>query len=64
MRKTTVITGIALASAFAFVAVAASRATASTEAAPLDEAGIVAIFDLANTADIETGTLGAERAQN
>lgn len=64
MRKTTVITGIALASAVALVAVAANRATASPEAASLDEAGIVAIFDLANTADIETGKLGAERAQN
>src|SRR5687768_7524022 len=64
MRKTTVISTLALASAFAFVTAVAGRANAKSETAPLDEAGIVAIFDLANTADIETGKLGAERAQN
>lgn len=37
---------------------------AANPPAPLDDAAIVAIFDLANTADIETGRLGAERAQN
>jgi len=31
---------------------------------PLDDATIVAIFDAANTADIETGTLAAERGQS
>ena len=30
----------------------------------LDEAAVVAIFDLANTADIETGRLAAERAES
>lgn len=66
MRKITVISSLALASAFAFVAVAAGRAAAGSEtpAPSLDDAAIVAIFDLANTADIETGKLGAERAQN
>src|SRR5688572_2480562 len=64
MRKTTIISSIALASAFAFVAVAANRAGARQETPQLDDAAIVAIFDLANTADIETGKLGAERGQN
>ena len=31
---------------------------------PLDDATIVAIFDAANTADIETGTLAVERGQS
>jgi putative membrane protein len=59
-------------SAFATVATLAAfthdPATASVREAPspvaLDEPGVIAIFDLANTADIETGTLGAEKAQN
>lgn len=54
---------IALALAAVVIAVAAARANAQP-AAPLDDPAIVAIFDLANTADIETGQLGAERAQN
>jgi putative membrane protein len=33
-------------------------------ATPLDDATIVAIFDAANTADIETGRLAAERGQS
>lgn len=37
---------------------------ATVEAPALDDAAIVAIFDLANTADIETGALGARQAQN
>jgi putative membrane protein len=45
------------------VAVLAQRANARPPAA-LDDAQIVAIFDLANTADIETGRLGAARAQS
>jgi putative membrane protein len=36
-------------------------ARADARPAPLTEAGVVAIFDLANTADIETGTLGEQR---
>src|SRR6478752_4938353 len=39
-----------------------ARYSASTPSrAALDDATIVAIFDAANTADIETGNLGAER---
>ena len=38
---------------------------AGTPAAPpLDDPTIVAIFDAANTADIETGSLAAERGQS
>ncbi|MGQ0649571.1 MAG: DUF4142 domain-containing protein [Gemmatimonadaceae bacterium] len=44
--------GVALAAAVPAVAVAQK---------PLDDATIVAIFDAANTADIETGKLAAER---
>lgn len=66
MRKTAVAAGLGLFTALAFTAAVASRASARSErpAAALDDAAIVAIFDLANTADIETATLGAERAQN
>jgi putative membrane protein len=67
MRKTAV--AVAVLAAFAITVTVAARANARTEAAAtapqaLDDAAIVAIFDLANTADIETGTLGAQRAQN
>ena len=66
MRKTAVAAGIALFTAFVFTAAVASRASARPEglAVALDDAAIIAIFDLANTADIETGKLGAERAQS
>lgn len=47
----------------AIIAVLATTATARP-VATLDDAQIVAIFDLANTADIETGRLGAERTQS
>src|SRR5687767_15981996 len=51
---------------FVAAALLASAATAesfhrTTTAAELDDPTIVAIFDAANTADIETGTLAAER---
>ena len=45
----------------AIVALVATRAEARATA-ELTEAGVVAIFDLANTADIETGALGEQRA--
>jgi putative membrane protein len=38
--------------------------TASAPSIALDDATIVAIFDAANTADIETGNLAVERAQS
>ena len=65
MRHMAVATGVAVFTAVVFTAAAASRASARPEGtAALDDAAIVAIFDLANTADIETGALGAERATN
>jgi putative membrane protein len=53
----------ALGIAFPLVTAAAVRngPPARSEAAALDDATIVAIFDAANTADIETGSLAAER---
>jgi putative membrane protein len=53
------------ASLFAASAIAVAAPRAGARPAPaLDDAQIVAIFDLANTADIETGRLGATRAQS
>jgi putative membrane protein len=45
------------------IAVLATRAEARSSS-NLTEAGVVAIFDLANTADIETGAMGEQRASN
>jgi len=42
--------------------VALAPASARAQVQPLDDATIVAIFDAANTADIETGTLAQKRA--
>jgi putative membrane protein len=51
-----------VAAALAAAAVLAMFVTrADARPASLTEAGVVAIFDLANTADIETGTLGEQR---
>ena len=61
MRRIVALT--AIASAVAIVSAFTTRAVA-TPVPQLDEAAVVAIFDLANTADIETGRLAAERAQN
>ena len=53
---------IAVAAVLAAVAVLSFLVTrADARPAALTEAGVVAIFDLANTADIETGTLGEQR---
>jgi putative membrane protein len=60
-RSATVVVALILAAAV--IAVLASRASAR-QATGLDDAAIVAIFDLANAADIETGRLGAERGQS
>ena len=59
-----VLSALALAAAAAaapFPAAAQQPAAAAPAAATLDDATIVAIFDAANTADIETGRLAAER---
>jgi len=56
----------ALLIASIIVALVATRANASPAAntPSLTDAQIVAIVDLANTADIETGLLGSQRAEN
>jgi putative membrane protein len=61
MRKTLV--AAALLAASTAVVTLATRAQARPAAA-LDDPTIVAIFDAANKFDIETGSLGAKRAQN
>jgi putative membrane protein len=61
MRKRTLITGAAVAAAA--LALTAFTSPSGPETA-LDDATIVAIFDAANTADIETGLLAAERGQS
>lgn len=62
MRKRTLITGAAVAAAA--LALTAFTYPASGPENALDDATIVAIFDAANTADIETGLLAAERGQS
>ena len=61
MRRITAVTAIVAATVAA--GALATRAFARSQP-PLDEAAVVAIFDLANTADIETGRLAVERAGN
>lgn len=71
MRKAVIPLGaLTLVATFAFAASAttwmntapvAKDSGTPPPAAPLDDATIVAIFDAANTADIETGRLGATR---
>jgi putative membrane protein len=51
---------LAILAALALLVTAELRASSRT-ASQLDDATIVAIFDAANTADIETGALAAER---
>jgi putative membrane protein len=60
MRKLT----IAAAGLIAVAATTIVTSRAQARPAGLDDATIVAIFDGANSADIETGALAAERAQN
>lgn len=55
----------AIAALVTVAAVSASAQSSSTPAAPtLDDPTIVAIFDAANTADIETGELAAKQGHN
>lgn len=58
MRRSTVIAAVLTLTA------AVSAFTLGAPSSQLDEAAVVAIFDLANTADIETGRLAAQRAEN
>jgi len=55
---------LAVATSFALAAAAQSSAPSSSSLPGLDDPTIVAIFDAANTADIETGELAAERGQS
>src|SRR5687768_1342326 len=61
MRRTAVVAALVVAATSAIVV--ANRANARP-VAELDDPTIVAIFDAANTADIETGALGAERSSS
>lgn len=58
MRKRTLAALAGISATLAVTAVASGR---SPEATALDDPTIVAIFDAANTADIETGQLAADR---
>jgi putative membrane protein len=60
MRRPVATMLLGLSSAL-FVAAAPALAQSGTAAPALDDPTIVAIFDAANTADIETGRLAAER---
>lgn len=51
---------LVIAAIIAFIATQGEARATPT----LTEAGVVAIFDLANTADIATGGLGAQKAEN
>ena len=61
MPRSPVVAVFAAAAVLAIAATAQSPSRASAATAP-DDPTIVAIFDAANTADIETGKLAAERA--
>jgi len=62
MRRVVAVSAVVMAVAASALA---TQAFAGPRAEPaLTEAGVVAIFDLANTADIETGRLAAERAES
>jgi putative membrane protein len=63
MRKPVVALAVAVVGSLA-VAAAAELFAGSHEAPQPDDATIVAIFDAANTADIETGSLAAERGHS
>ena len=67
MHKTAVaLLTVAVSSSVAFGAKATAwmnEGRSGAGASGLDDPTIVAIFDAANTADIETGTLAAERGQ-
>jgi putative membrane protein len=75
MRKPLLVAAVAIVgSSLALAAVAAARdadqrtapvpTSSQQSAAGLDDATIVAIFDAANTADVETGTLAMERGSS
>jgi putative membrane protein len=61
MRSMIGITTAVLAATFATSTVVSARSASNSYTPALDDPTIVAIFDGANSADIETGTLAAER---
>lgn len=63
MRRSPVVATFIAAAALALVATA-QQPSAHPAQTPPDDATIVAIFDAANTADIETGALAAQRGQS
>jgi putative membrane protein len=65
MRRSVAIATLTLPAVFLLAAASpASRAELPSARQALDDPTIVAIFDAANTADIETGSLAAKRAQS
>jgi putative membrane protein len=64
MRKLAVAAAALIAIAGVTTLASVAYARSATRAPQLDDATIVAIFDAANSADIETGALGAERGQS
>jgi putative membrane protein len=62
MRRITVVAAIAVAVASTFAV--ANQVSARTRTQALDDPTIVAIFDAANTADMETGALAAEHGSS
>ena len=64
MGKITVVAFAALTTIALSAGAVRTSAYAPGSAPTLDDATIVAIFDAANTADIETGTLAAERGSS
>ena len=61
MRRTALVAGAALLVGFAVVGTTKALSATETRRVALDDPTIVAIFDAANTADIETGALGAKK---
>lgn len=64
MGKTTIVALAALTSLALSAGAIGTSAQPARTASALDDPTIVAIFDAANTADIETGMLAAERASS
>lgn len=58
------VTGISLAAAALAALPMTSAAQGNSKGSGLDDPTIVAIFDAANTWDIETGSIGAQRARS
>lgn len=64
MKNLSLASSLALVAPFLFVASAAVAQQRPAAPPALDDPTIVAIFDAANTADIETGALAAERGSS